>query len=212
MIPSFYPRIVRAALFAAGVVLAADAQVAPAPSSGKDSSAKEPAASNASRPRRAISPEVAAQLSAVTPKYSPPAPKPPPTPEEEQVDLREIDKPKNAIVRLPKYIVQEEKPPVFSERTVNTQKGLASIAVRRYISETDRALNRFTLPLFGTSMEARALAMYAEQERLDNMGKLRENAVDANKSDPAAGEYIRRESQKTFLRSSDFGWQGGGPK
>jgi hypothetical protein len=203
MNPSFPSRVVRTVLFAAGVALTAEAQVAPPQPASKDSAAPAPAPR-----RRAISPEVAAQLSAVTPKYTPPAPKPPPTPEEEQIDLREVDKPRNGIVRLPKYIVQEEKPPVFSDRVIHTKKGLADLAVRRYMSEADRALNRFTLPLFGTSMEARAMAMYEEQERLDNMGKLRDNAVDARKSDPAGGEYIRRESQKTFLRSSDFGWQG----
>ena len=207
MIPPIYARVVRTALFAAGVALVADAQVAPpqpAPTATKESAA--PAAPR----RRAISPEVAAQHSAVTPKYAPPAPKPAPTPEEEQIDMREVDKPKNGIVRLPKYIVQEPKSPVFTERVVNTQKGLADIAVRRYMSEADRALNRFTLPLFGTSMQARALAMYAEDERLDNMAKLNDAAATAGKSDPAAGEYIRKETQKTFLRSSDFGWHNGG--
>ena len=162
--------------------------------------------------RRAISPEVAAQLGAVTPKYAPPPPRPAPLPEEEQVDLREIDKPKNGIIRLPKYIVQEPKSPVLTERAINTPKGIAEIAMRRYISEADRALNRFTLPLFGSSMEARAMAMYAEDERLKNMSELSDAAKAAGKSDPAAGEYVRREAQKTYLRSSDFGWQGGGPK
>ena len=46
----------------------------------------------------------------------------------------------------------------------HTEKGLTDIAMRRYISDVDRALNRWTLPLFGSSKEARALAMYAEDE------------------------------------------------
>ena len=146
------------------------------------------------------------------PEYAPAPPKPAPTPETEQVDMREIDKPRNSIVRLPKYIVQEQKPPVFTERAITTDKGLADIAVRRYISEVDRALNRFTLPLFGTSTEARALAMYAEAERLRNMGDLADTANTVSKSDPAAGEYVRRESQKTYIRTSDFGWSSGEPK
>ena len=37
-------------------------------------------------------------------------------------------------------------------------------------------------------------------------------AVDAAKSDPAAGAYILRETRQTYLRTSDFGWQGGTPK
>jgi len=112
---------------------------------------------------------------------------------EEQPDLREIDKPKNGIVRLPKVIVQEQKPAVFSERAIHTQKGLTDIAMRRYISDADRALNAFTLPLFGTSKESRAMAMYLEDERLKNMSELEDNAITASKSDAAAGK-VRRES------------------
>ncbi len=194
----------KTALLVLGLAVGLDAQVAP-PARPADPAPTSPR-------RRAISPEVAAQLSAVTPKYAPPPPKPAPTPEEEQVDLREVDKPKNGIIRLPKYIVVEPKSPVLTERAVNTSKGLTDIAVRRYISETDRALNRFTLPLFGTSTEARALAMYAEDERLKNLSDLNDAAKTVSKSDPAAGEYVRREAQKTYLRSSDFGWQSGPPK
>jgi hypothetical protein len=164
------------------------------------------------RRNRAISGEAAAALAAAAPKFTPAPPPPPPKPEAEQVDLREIDKPKNTIVRLPKYIVQEKKPAVLRERDVHTEKGLTDIAMRRYISDADRALNRWTLPLFGTSKESRALAMYAEDERLRNMSDLRDAATNAAKSDAAAGEYIRRESQKTYLRTSDFGWSSGEPR
>ncbi len=161
--------------------------------------------------RRAISPEAAAALAAVTPKYSPPPATPASAPKAdgEEVDMRDIDKPKNTIVRLPKVIVIEKKPAILSERAITTDKGLADIAVRRYISEMDRAMNRFPIPFIGASMEARALAMYAEDERLKNMSDLRENAVDAAKADPAAGAYILRETNQTYLRSSDFGWRSG---
>lgn len=172
----------------------------------------EKSASETPRRSRAISGEAAAALAAATPKYTPPPPKPPPKPEEELVDARDVDKPKNTIVRLPKYIVQEKKPPVFRERDVNTTKGLTEIAMRRYISDFDRALNRWTLPIIGTSKEKRALAMYAEDERLRNISDLNDAGVNASKADPSAGSYILKESQKTYLRTSDFGWNGGGPK
>lgn len=165
------------------------------------------------RRSRAVSGGVAAALAAAGPKYTPPPPpKPAPTPEAERPDMREIDKPKNTIVRLPDYIVQEKKPAVFRERDVSTEKGLTDIAVRRYISDLDQALNRFTLPLFGSSYKARAMMMYEEDERLRNMADLKGAADGASKSDPAAGAYIRREAQETFMRTSDFGWNGGGPK
>lgn len=158
------------------------------------------------RRTRVISPEVAAQLAAATPQFAPATPKPTPTPEEEQPDLRDIDKPKNGIIRLPKVVVHEKPPPVFNEKTVSTKKGLADIAMRRYISETDRALNRLTLPIFGSSTEARALAMYEEDERLKNMADLSDSARMVSASDKAAGAYVRREATKATMREGDFDW------
>jgi hypothetical protein len=198
-------------------VLTAQTPAAPAASPvfapASNGKAESAAPSRATPKRtRAISSDVAAALAAAAPKYTPPPPPPPPKPEAELVDMREVDKPKNTIVRLPKYIVQEAKPPVFTERSIHTEKGLTDIAMRRYISDADRALNRWTLPLFGTSKESRAMAMYAEDERLRNMTNLEETAIAASKSDAAAGTYIRKEAQQTFLRSSDFGWSSGEPK
>lgn len=142
------------------------------------------------------------------PKYNPPKPVEKKS-DDEDVDLRDVDKPRNQIVRLPKYVVQESKPPVFRERDINTIKGLGALAVKRYLSESDLALNSLRLPLFGQTNEARALAMYAEDERLKNMADLKDTALDVSKTDPAAGTYIRRAAQDTYIRASDFGWHGG---
>ena len=59
-----------------------------------------------------MSPQTAALLGVIVPKVTPPAPadaKPP----EEAPDLREIDRPRNGIIRLPRFLVQEDRPPVF---------------------------------------------------------------------------------------------------
>ena len=169
----------------------------------------------APRSPRAISPAVAAQLAAAAPKYTPPPPKPEPT-EEPEIDARDVDKPRNNIIRLPKYIVQEPKPPVLNERAIHTKEGLTDLAMRRYISDIDRALNRFALPLVGgwstkggSALERRAMAMYAEQERLDNMNNMADAANTVSKGDAAQGTYILRESQKTYLRTSDTDWNPG---
>jgi hypothetical protein len=210
MARTVHPKLLTALLLGS-LATAALAQQAPAPSPIFTPKNDEPA-SNAPKRARAISPEVSAALAAAAPKYTPPPPKPEPKPEAEEIDLREVDKPKNQIIRLPKYIVQEQKPVVLTERAISTRKGLEDIAVRRYISEVDRALNRFHIPFLTASMQERALALYAEDERLKNMTDLRDSAADAAKLDPAAGTYIMRESRQTFMRTSDFGWNGGGPK
>jgi len=152
---------------------------------------------------RPVSAGVASALAASMPKYNPP---PKPNPADEDVDLREVDKPKNGIIRLPKYTVQEKKPPVFRERDIYTSGGLADLAKGRYFMSTDRMLNRVTLPLFGTSPEARAMAIYAEDERLNNMSELKDNARDVGYLDPAEGAYIKRVTDETYMRNSGSGY------
>jgi hypothetical protein len=176
-----------------------------APSAQKPEKETSPEPSAPKR-ARAVSSDVAAALAAAAPKYTPAPPKPEPLPEEEKPDLRETDRPKNEIIRLPKVYVREPKPAVLRERSVNTEKGLKDIAMRRYLTDADRALNLVSLPFFSSLAEQRALAMYAEDERLQNMADLKDAANNASKSDPAAGAYIRRESDLTYLRTRDFGW------
>ncbi|MBI5767635.1 MAG: hypothetical protein HZA93_07555 [Verrucomicrobia bacterium] len=207
----------RLALLAAGAASVLSAQsTAPAAAAPRSDGAALTAADSATAPtttrrNRAISAEAAAALAAAAPKYAPPPPPPPKKVEEELPDLRETDKPKNNIIRLPKYVVQDRKPPVFTERDLHTEKGLAAIAMNRYLSETDRALNRFRIPFISMSSEQRALMMYAEDERLRKMDDFADRANMVQKSDAASGLYIKREVDKTFLRTNDFGWQGGGP-
>jgi len=209
-------------LAALGLAASLGAQTAPDPSHAPatDTAVAAPADS-APKPavtlkrERAISSGVAAQLAASMPKYTPPPPKPPPVPEDELPDLRDTDKPKNTIVRLPKMVIQDSRPPVFRDRDLNSKQGLARIAMRRYLTETDRVLNSFTIPLFspfstagGTSNENRALAMYYEDERLKNMAEVSDNTNMVMKSDRAAGAQVKSAAQSTFMRWSDMTYGG----
>lgn len=211
----------------AGVVLspAAWAQAAPtAPLTGPmaNPAAAEAPDSVAGKPKRAraVSEGVSASISASMPKFNPEAAKAAakaaePKPESELPDLRETDKPRNTIIRLPEHIVREKAPPVLRERDVYTSSGKAELARQRYLSDVDVALNRYRIPLFspismggGTSGNAttdRALLMYAEDERLQNMADLDAAAALVSATDKSAGLYIKREAQKTYLRRDDFG-------
>ena len=221
---------VRNALLFAALATGLSAQSAPAPSgpfrdataaaANADKTATAPAPAAAAQKRsdegprrtRVISPEAAAALAANAPKFAPPPPPPEKKPEEELPDLRETDKPKNGIIRLPKYVVQERKPAVFTERDINTQKGLAELAKRRYLSQVDQALNRFYIPFISQSNDERALSMYSEDERLQKMSDFADRANMVQKSDAASGLYIKREVDKTFQRPGDFGWQKSDPR
>ncbi len=158
------------------------------------------------RPKRErrMSSNLASSLSATLPKYNPP---PKPNPEDEDVDLRDVDKPKNGIIRLPKYTVQEKKPPVFRERDIFNRAGFADLAKRRYLTNTYRALNSFYIPLFTASPEEHALAMYAEDERLQNMSDLKETARDVSRSSQRDAAAIRRATKDTYMRTEEFGFQ-----
>ncbi|MFO1452061.1 MAG: hypothetical protein U1F61_28105 [Opitutaceae bacterium] len=144
-------------------------------------------------------------LSAVTAgiAYEVPAQK---KPEEKKPEPAEAEEegPKNGIIRLPQYIVEGDRPPVFRPRDVNTKKGLGQIAVDKYFTETGKALNRFTIPLFGMSKEQYALMMWEEEERLKNMKNASENVYLLRQTDPAAAAQLKREVDQTFIRRSEF--------
>jgi hypothetical protein len=199
--------VVAAAAFSASLAGAADiAPPASPPNNPIVAPKPEEPAVPTTRRTRVISSDVAAQMSAAVPKYVPPEPQPAPTPTDEQPDLREIDKPRNGIIRLPKFVVTEKPPPVLKEYVVSTKKGLAEIAMRKYLSETYRALNAFSLPLFGASAEERALQMYAEDQRLSNMSEVNDDVRMISATDKAAGAYVKREADKTFVRPGAFDW------
>src|SRR5947209_13380494 len=116
-------------------------------------------------------------------------------------------------------MVRKHKQSNNHQRGVNTNQGLTDMAVRQYITDADRALTRWSIPLLapvgtapGSTTEQRALAMYAEDERLRNMADMHDAAVNAAKTDGAQGMYILRQSRDTFMRTGDYGYQGTGPK
>ena len=128
------------------------------------------------------------------PKYSPPKPPPPPQP---VVDLRDIDKPKNTIKRLPKYVVHARTPPVFREQDVNTPAGLAAIGLKKY-----GGLN--LSPILNQNI---AKQMIQDDERTANMADLTDSANDiarGTKSDAAESEFIKKESADTYMRQEDW--------
>ncbi|MEY3773460.1 MAG: hypothetical protein RLZZ129_240 [Verrucomicrobiota bacterium] len=155
---------------------------------------------------RAISSEVASALAAGMPKYQPPKPVEPKV-EAEEIDLRETDQPRNRIIRLPDFVVQEKKPPVFRERDLHTRKGLVDLAKQRYFSEAAQGLNRFRLPLFGQGIDAYVLQMQADDERLQNITDLKETAATIRAADPENATYIRRLTDDTYIRRNDFGYR-----
>ena len=156
-----------------------------------------PPSTKIARPKRdrVMSEDLAATLAVGMPKYSPP--KPP----EKKIDVpaaenADADKPKNGIIRLPDYVVRETRSPVFKDRDLATPDRKADIGMKRYAGLNFGPFASLNRPI--------ALAMVQEQERLDNMSELADDAKTSTRAgDKATANYIMRESQKTYLRGDN---------
>jgi len=150
---------------------------------------------------RAISKDLSHALSAGI-KYNPP---PPPKPAEEDVDLRDIDKPKNGIIRLPKYVVEGQRPPVFNNRNLYSKEMLRRLAYQKYISSFSRnVLNKYRLPIIGGGIDAYAMMQYEAEERKANMDEMADKVSMYRVSgDNTEADKLKDDAQRTFMRRSD---------
>lgn len=180
--PTPTPAPVQESTDASGIVLAAKAQnYVPAPPKDSDGVS------------RTVSPGIAQALADGMPKFSPPTPTPA---EVATQDLRDVDKPKNEIPRLPKYVVHESRPPVFRDRDLYTPEGLISLSFR---SHPGLAIGN----ILGLN-EGPAREMWLDDQRLSSISDLDDTAhAMAQGGDKAEANYILQETQDTFMRS-DF--------
>ena len=107
----------------------------------------------------APSPAVSKNIISGLPKYSPqsaaPAPKPAAAPIAVDPDLLE----------LPTMVVKQKPRPRLTQDVVyKDKKDFGAIFAKQNYTQLDQALNKFTLPLFGTSLEARAYDDYMRQK------------------------------------------------
>ena len=159
-----------------------------------------PPSTKLARPKRerAMSDDLAATLAVGMPKYSPPKPpeKKVDVPADENTDAREADKPRNGIIRLPDYVVRETRSPVFKDRDLATPDRKADIGMKRYAGLNFGPFANLNRPI--------ALAMVQDQERLDNIAELADDAKTARRAgDNASANYILKQSQQTFLRGDN---------
>ncbi|MBI4623839.1 MAG: hypothetical protein HY736_11575 [Verrucomicrobia bacterium] len=175
------PLFVISAVFVAGTVAAAEPLRAAKP--------PDPAAVPLPRPRL-VSTDAADRLAASAPKYEPPSPV---AKVETQPDRRETDKPRNVIVRLPPYVVQGSKPPIFKERELLTPQGRLDLALKRHPGLR-----------FGSFWFLRndgwGLAMLEEEQRLERNAEFNDLVGLMTITDPKAGGAAKKESQPTLLR------------
>lgn len=150
---------------------------------------------------RAVSPDTATLLASTAPKFvapkkesseatdsSPVVVKP-----AEQEAAADRDQPRNTIVRLPEFVVPEDKAPAFKERETLTPAGRVAMAFRRHPGLR-------ILPLSALNRRP-GLEMLEEEERLERISEL----ADLNSlqfiSEPPAAAKSRRAAEAMLIRS-----------
>ena len=145
-----------------------------------------------SAPPRAVSPATAARINAAIPPFS--GSKSTEAASAKPADQHELDKPKNQIIRLPSYIVQEPKEPVFKERDILTPAGRLNLALKRY-----PGLKFGNFWIFNNY--GKALFMLEEDYRLERQTEMIELAgLYKYSQSPADAKAMKREVQQAFMR------------
>ena len=134
-----------------------------------------------------------AETVAITPPATPPALSPPNGPAA-QVPFTPLangkvdDKPADPdVMELPKMVVKQKPRPRLTPEIMVTKKAFGEDLAKQKFSALDQALNKFTLPLFGTSLAERALEDYEREKKeqlnadVQNMAKALET-VDPNEA------------------------------
>lgn len=147
---------------------------------------------------RPISAETTAKLAASTPKFDPAVHGKLNQAAEPLPDLREIDKPRNTIIRLPPFVVQEKKATnIPTKREVQTEKDRREVTLNRY---PGLKLGNF----FGLN-EGWAYAMMAEEERLEKKREYEDMVTLLRFGDPAMEKKVKKEVESAFQREPGFG-------
>ena len=154
----------------------------------------ESASLSAPKTTRRVSSETTARLAANSPKYDPPpalATKP-----AELVDLREVDRPRNEIIRLAPVLVLAPKPPVFKDREILTPKAKLD---RMFKKRPGLLVGNF----FGLNLGV-AAGMIAEEERLERMEEFSELVGILELSGDPKMPEMHRMFETTFMRAPEL--------
>lgn len=147
--------------------------------------------------RRLMSDEISARLASVAPKFQPPTPTPAP-PAAQPTPPEPEDRPKNTIIRLPRYIVEGERPPTFKQRELLTPKAKLELAYKRH-----PGLRFGSLPFLSNDGIARE--MIAEEEALERRRELAElTSLLAPTGDHEKDKQVREQVQETMSQTKSW--------
>jgi len=151
----------------------------------------------------APSPAVSNKIISGLPKYDPAAPAAPAAPADPKPgdpvkpvtreDIAFAANPDNAdLLVLPKMVVKQKPRPRLTEDVLyKDKKDFGAIFAKQNYTQFDQALNKYTLPLFGTSLEARAYDDYMRQKNEQVKSDVNAIAKAVEQSDAAEAKALR---------------------
>jgi hypothetical protein len=148
--------------------------------------------------RRIQSSELSTALVDSMPKFDPPKP------DAAKPAAAEPDKPKNGIVRLPKYVVRDRRPQIFTDKDVLTEQGKKDAAMRTYLMNLDGA-NPYVAGGARILFQSYADQQYADAERAGNISTLQSDAsLSSVGGDKGESDFIKAQSNDTYMRHQDW--------
>lgn len=194
------PRLSASLLLFSGLCLIASAQTSA--DSNIEVSTGTSGTAKASGPQRSISNDLSKSLSYGI-KYTPPPAEPEAKPAESEEE-HDSDKPKNGIIRLPKYIVEGKRPPIFEERNLYSKEMLRRMAYQRYMSSFSKNILNAS-HLLGKGDEAYALMQYEADERKKNMADTADRvAMYRVSGDDEEASRLKADAQDAYMRRSSY--------
>ncbi len=113
------------------------------------------------------------------------------------VDAKSAEKPADPdVLELPKMVIKQKPRPRLTPEIMVTKKAFGEQLAKEKFSALDQALNKFTLPLFGTSLAERAL----EDHEREKKAQLAADALNISKAletiDPAEAKSLKEAATK----------------
>ncbi len=130
-----------------------------------------------------LSPQITPQVTAALPTYAPPL---------AATEITPANVPNPDVIELPKMKVQQKKRPRLTPEVMMTTKAFNEQLAHDKLSSFDRnVLNRYTLPLFGTSAADRAREEYERNKREQLADDVLHLAKISEVVDPAQAKALR---------------------
>lgn len=133
---------------------------------------------------------VKAEPVAVTPPVTPP-------PFSPLADPTKAEKPADPeVLELPKMVVKQKPRPKLTPEIMVTKKAFGEDLAKQKFSGLDQALNKFTLPLFGTSIADRALEEHEREKKAELASDTATMVKALEQVDPAEAKALKKDAAR----------------